>query len=126
MNKYILDIFKTMSIRPSVFLKLKISVTAEPIEFYSSGNLYLLVLWWFLAIFFPPPPSPHKKILQKIIFYSIYYFPLPLGTKPQLNIPIFSFLVRLQTDYYLLDWNWLRVILTPPPFLSQLLLKLKG
>ena len=55
-----------MSVRPSVRLSLKISVTTEPIGFYSSGNIPngpVVVLGYFLWGWDTPNPTKNKKIL---------------------------------------------------------------
>ena len=56
-----------MSVHLSVCLKLKISVTAEPVGFYFSGNITTgrVVIFIFLGV--GTPPKPPKKIVHKKI-----------------------------------------------------------
>ena len=56
-----------MSFRPSVCQKLKIVVTTEPIEFYSSGNKPtgpVLVLSYFLGGWDNPNPQKNKPLVR--------------------------------------------------------------
>ena len=60
---------RTMSVCPSVCLKLKISVTAESIWFYSSGNIpsgSVVVLGCFLMGW--DTPLPRKKYERTILY----------------------------------------------------------
>ena len=61
-----------MSVRLSVYPSLKISVTNEPIEFYSSGNIPtgpVEVLGYFLGGWNTPnPPKKQKKSLNFLKF----------------------------------------------------------
>ena len=61
-----------MSVRPSVCLSLKISVTTEPIGFYSSGNIPTgpgVVLGYFLRGWDTPNP-PKQKIPPPIFSFN--------------------------------------------------------
>ena len=65
-----------MSVRLSVRLSLKISVTTEPIGFYSSGNIPtgpVVVLGYFLGGWDTPNPPKNKKKPTAQIFYFIFF-----------------------------------------------------
>ena len=65
-----------MSVRLSVRLKLKISVTAEPIWLYFSGIIPtgpVVVLGYFLGgCDTPNPPKNKKKPPPKIFFFTFF------------------------------------------------------
>ena len=63
--------FVRLSVCLSVRLSLKISVTTEPIEFYSSGNIPtgpVVVLGYFLVGWNTPNPPKNKKIPLPFFF----------------------------------------------------------
>jgi hypothetical protein len=67
-----------MSVRLSVRLKLKISVTAEPNGLYSSGNIPtgpVVVLRYFLGGWDTPNPPKNKKIPP--LFFILLCYRLP-------------------------------------------------
>ncbi len=91
-----LDIYNTkqLDVCPSVCPSLKISVTTEPIGFYSSGNIptgRVVVLGYFLGGGTHPTPQKQNKkitnlanfaILRKFAIYSRFFF--SLGKKENL------------------------------------------
>ena len=85
-----------MSVYLSVCLSLKISLTTEPIRFYSSRNIPtgpVVVLGYFLGGWYTPNPKKKQKIPPPPYFFSLEFFAYVLRIRhlfAKIGDPIFS------------------------------------